>query len=58
MDLVGLAEIVDLLGVSRSYASQLVNRKGFPDPVADLATGRIWRRTDVEQWARDNGRIK
>ena len=25
-------------------------RKGFPDPVATLAMGNVWRAEDVEKW--------
>lgn len=53
--LVGAAEIADLLGVSRQRVTQLTSRGDFPRPVATLAMGKIWRRDDVEEWieARD-----
>lgn len=54
--LVGIREIAQLLSVSRQRADQLVRTKGFPDPVADLASGRIWARADVVRWAGANGR--
>ncbi|MHB1599307.1 MAG: DNA-binding protein [Acidimicrobiales bacterium] len=47
-----------MLGVSRQRADQLSRTKGFPDPAADLAHGRVWETADVEQWAREAGRIK
>lgn len=56
-DLVGTAEIADLLGVSRQRVHQLVSRADFPEPVAKLAAGIIWNRLDVERWARDSGRL-
>jgi hypothetical protein len=31
--------------------------KGFPEPIGAIAAGRIWRRADVEAWARDTGRL-
>ena len=54
--LVGVREISKLLGVSRQRADQVVRTKGFPDPVADLASGRIWERASVVRWAREAGR--
>jgi prophage regulatory protein len=56
MDLVGLAEIVDMLNVSRARADQLSRQKAFPDPIATIAAGRIWYRSDVEDWMKENGR--
>jgi predicted DNA-binding transcriptional regulator AlpA len=58
VDLVGLAEIAQLIGVSRQRADQLARQRDFPEPVAVLAAGRIWRLEDVEAWARTAGRIK
>ena len=58
MDLVGLTEIADMLGVSRSRAHQLAETEGFPTPVGEISAGRIWERADVERWARGTGRIK
>lgn len=54
--LVGTEEIRQMLGVSRSYAAQLVNTKGFPDPWVTIGKTRGWRVEDVEKWARDAGR--
>ena len=54
--IVGTHEIQQMLGVSRSYAAQLVNTKKFPDPWVTIGTTRGWRRADVETWARDAGR--
>lgn len=57
-DLVGVAEIADLIGVSRQRVDQLTRTEDFPTPVADLASGRIWERGDVDAWARAAGRIQ
>jgi predicted DNA-binding transcriptional regulator AlpA len=56
-DLVGVNEIGDLLGVSRQRADQLSRLEGFPEPIGTIAAGRIWRRADVEAWARATGRL-
>jgi predicted DNA-binding transcriptional regulator AlpA len=55
--LVGLTEIAGILGVSRQYADRLVRTEGFPRPEAVITAGRIWRREDVEHWARAAGRL-
>jgi len=60
MDLLSLTDIAKLLDMSRAGADKLVKREStFPAPVAVL-TGRtrVWKRADVERWARETGRIK
>lgn len=54
--LVGAAEIGRMLGVSRQRVQQLVSREGFPEPEAVLEMGKVWKRSDVEEWARSRGR--
>jgi prophage regulatory protein len=56
LDLVGLAELHLMLGVSRQRVDQLARTKGFPEPVAVISAGRIWLRQDVEKWAKSVGR--
>jgi predicted DNA-binding transcriptional regulator AlpA len=46
---VGLTEIAERLGVSKSYARELAGRKGFPEPTR-LAMGHVWTTADVEAW--------
>lgn len=53
---VGAKEIERMLGVNRQRVQQIVNSKGFPDPVLTLAMGKVWLAADVEQWARGKGR--
>ncbi|GAA4953396.1 hypothetical protein GCM10025331_47820 [Actinoplanes utahensis] len=48
--LVGAYEIRLLLGVGRQRAFMITCRDGFPKPVAELASGRVWRRDDVVAW--------
>ena len=53
----GAAEIAALLGISRQRTQQLVNKAGFPAPVAELAMGKVWDAADVRDWAIADGRI-
>lgn len=50
----GQQEIRARLGYSRQHVGVLINSKGFPDPVVELAMGRIWLAADVEAWIRKN----
>jgi predicted DNA-binding transcriptional regulator AlpA len=56
MDLMGLAEIAELLGVSVQRVHQLAATEAFPGPVAELAAGRVWKRADIVKWAKATGR--
>ena len=56
MDVVGVPEIAQILGVSRQRVYQLIDTyEDFPEPVATLAVGRIWSRDAVEEWNRLHG---
>jgi predicted DNA-binding transcriptional regulator AlpA len=56
-ELVGLAEIAAMLGVSRQRADKILRTdEDFPEPQAILTAGRIWSREAVEEWARATGR--
>jgi predicted DNA-binding transcriptional regulator AlpA len=50
--LVGVAEAAQILGWDRRRLITYVDRGSFPSPVASLASGRVWRRDDVEAFAR------
>jgi predicted DNA-binding transcriptional regulator AlpA len=57
-ELVGVHEIAEMLGVSRQRVHAITRtHPDFPPPIAELASGRIWRRADVEAWARRTGRL-
>ena len=61
LNLVGVAEIAEMFGVSRQRVHQLFHdHADFPEPVAELGAGRlkmkIWLREDVERWAKRHGR--
>jgi hypothetical protein len=50
--LVGLTEIAAMFNVSRQRASQIArDYDDFPEPVAELASGRIWETAAVKAWA-------
>lgn len=49
--LVGVREIGTLLAVSRQRADQWTRTTGFPDPVVELASGRVWQKEPVMKWA-------
>lgn len=51
-ELAAVSEIAELLNVSRRTAANYVERDDFPEPYDRLSTGRVWRRRDVERWAR------
>ena len=50
--LVGVAEAAAILGWDKRRIFTYLGRGAFPDPVAQLASGRVWRRDDVEAFAR------
>jgi len=51
--LVGVKEAAKLVGVQKSnFVRDYANSSDFPSPVAELATGRIWRRSQVEDYVR------
>jgi predicted DNA-binding transcriptional regulator AlpA len=53
-ELASIAEIAEMLGVTDRTAQRHAERPDFPAPVDVVAGGRIriWRRADVEAWAR------
>ena len=56
-DPVGVVEIAEMLGVSRQRVNQLMHTYAdFPEPMAELAMGRLWHRADIENWVRSHPR--
>jgi prophage regulatory protein len=53
----GVQEIGDLFGVSRTRVQQLTARDDFPRPLAELAQGRVWDAAAVRAWAEARGRL-
>ena len=58
--LVGVKEAAALIGVQRSnFVRDYADKPGFPTPVTELATGRIWLRSQVLKFVEDKqGRKK
>ena len=54
--LVSRVEIAQMLGVTRQRVHQLLKRKDFPEPVAELGIGDVWLRADILDWAGKTGR--
>ncbi len=53
MDLLGLSEVAELAGVSRQAVVNWRTRfRDFPQPAAELASGPVWERADIEKWLR------
>ncbi|MDP2210851.1 MAG: DUF2283 domain-containing protein [Candidatus Aquicultor sp.] len=49
--LVGVAEAAKLFGVKKpNFLRDYVSKEDFPRPVAALASGRIWRLKDLEEY--------
>lgn len=56
MTLVGVAEIAELVGVSKQVIANWRSRKAdFPQPVADLKSGPVWSREAIVSWAHSEG---
>ena len=59
--LAGVAEAADVMGWDKRRVVTYIDRGRFPEPVQSLASGRIWRRADVEafrnEWAARRGRV-
>lgn len=60
IEFVGVAEVAELLGISRQRVVTLSKRDDFPAPVQRLTSGPIWRRGDLSTfemgWQRKGGR--
>ena len=55
--LVGIAEIADMLGVSRQRVDAIARTdETFPPPEADLKGGRVWSSAAIEEWRRNRAR--
>jgi len=50
-DLVGVAEAAKLCGVKKpNFVRDFADRPDFPTPIAELASGRIWLRSQIDSY--------
>jgi superfamily II DNA or RNA helicase/uncharacterized protein YuzE len=50
--IVGVKEAAEMLGVEKSnFVRDYANKPQFPAPIAELASGRFWLRSDVQRYA-------
>lgn len=60
-DLLDAGEVAELLGLARRQAISTYRSRyaDFPPPVIDKNSGKcaLWRRQDIEAWARTTGRL-
>lgn len=54
-DVMGLAEIAVRLGVGKTWARRLSERRSFPEGTR-LSMGIVWDRADVEAWIAEHRR--
>jgi hypothetical protein len=50
--LAGVAEAAEIMGWDKRRVITYLDRGSFPEPLTSLASGRIWLREDVEDFAR------
>ena len=55
--LVGPQEVCEILAVCRQRLQQLAARPDFPEPVVELALGRVWETDAIRAWAQETGRL-
>jgi hypothetical protein len=48
---VGVAEAAEIMGWDKRRVITYIDRGSFPEPIVALASGRIWLREDVEDYA-------
>jgi superfamily II DNA or RNA helicase/uncharacterized protein YuzE len=53
--IVGVKEAADMLGVEKSnFVRDFANKQDFPAPLAELASGRFWLRSEVQRYLQAN----
>ena len=58
-DLIDSPGVAKLLGLSRYNSVSMYRRRydDFPEPVVEKGRCLLWRRRDIEQWAKATGRL-
>ena len=51
-EIVSRAEIAEMLGVTTRTVQRYTERPDFPKPLGVLAAARVWRRSDIQTWAK------
>jgi chromosome partitioning protein len=55
LEIVAVAEIAEMFGVSKQVVANWKTRcKDFPEPVANLAMGSIYKKSDIKCWGEKN----
>jgi predicted DNA-binding transcriptional regulator AlpA len=55
-DLVGLAEVAEMLRTSRRQAIRWTQREDFPEPILRLRATPVWEAREVRRWKRERKR--
>ena len=55
-EVVALAELTQMLGVTKNRAMQISRKPDFPVPLGELSVGRIWSYDAVVEFCRTTGR--
>ena len=58
LDLVGATEIGAMAGVGANVVGTWVSRGKLPEPVAVLAMGRVWLKSDIKAWLKAQPKTK
>jgi hypothetical protein len=51
--LAGVAEAAEVMGWDKRRVVTYISRGRFPEPLQALASGRVWARSTLEEFARD-----
>ncbi|KKX53286.1 MULTISPECIES: helix-turn-helix transcriptional regulator [Brevibacillus] len=49
-DIMGLYEVSEMTGKSKTYIKEYLKRGKFPQPIKVLACGPLWLREQVQVW--------
>ena len=55
-EVIALAELTRMLGVTKTRAMQISRKPDFPAPLGELSVGRIWAYDAVVEFCRATGR--
>lgn len=58
LQLMGQAEIGEAVGEKSSTVGVWVTRGQLPEPVAQLACGRVWLKADIDAWIKTRKRTR